>query len=762
MMNRKTMKLMGLLAAGCLTWTATGCTTHSAPLSENLKAIDRYSVVWDSPSLNSLGNMPMGNGDLGINLWVEENGDLQFYLSKTDAWSENGRLLKLGKVRLQLSPNPFRKGQKYRQELKVKDGVMYIDAGEGKDRVAVNVWIDAFNPAVELSVESEQPISAKVATEPWRTERRLLKGIETHSAYGPLGDIYVEKDSILPPSEHAVAWMHRNARSIWKDNLELQKLDHPTAEDPLLNRTFGCLLTSDEMQPVSPTLLATDKPVRQLCVTVYAYTAQTPSVAQWVAGIDSIAQHVDGQSDEKRLEAHKDWWNRMWERSYIHFATADTALQQQVEHASRMYALQRYMNICAGRGQYPIKFNGSIFTVDTKHLEGRFQGFDADYRQWGGAYWWQNTRLPYWSMLKSGDFDMMRPLFAMYRNTLETRKEATRKYYNHDGAFYPETMYFWGTYVDENYGGDRTGMPDGLTQNTYIRYYWQGGLELSLMMLDYYQYTQDTDFLKDTLLPVATEVVTFFDQHWKRGDDGKILFSPAMSLETYRTAVNPLPEIVGIHKVCSELLRLPDSFVSDGQRSAWKRLMSELPEIPVEERNGVKVLAPAYLYKDKQNVENPELYAIFPYRRYAVGKEGLDLARNTFANRAIKETGGWQQNAIKAACLGLTDEAARLMLQNFNTKNEAFRFPTMWGPNYDWIPDQDHGTVAMSALQSMLLQCDGTDIHLFPAWPRNWDVSFKLCAPGNTQIEGVYKNGKLERLVVTPKEREKDIRNWLE
>ena len=161
-------------------------------------------------------------------------------------------------------------------------------------------------------------------------------------------------------------------------------------------------------------------------------------------------------------------------------------------------------------------------------------------------------------------------------------------------------------------------------------------------------------------------------------------------------------------------------------------------------------------------MENPELYAIFPYRRYAVGKEGLDLARNTFANRAIKETGGWQQNAIKAACLGLTDEAARLMLQNFNTKNEAFRFPTMWGPNYDWIPDQDHGTVAMSAVQSMLLQCDGTDIHLFPAWPRNWDVSFKLCAPGNTLIEGVYKNGKLERLVVTPKEREKDIRNWLE
>lgn len=76
----------------------------------------------------------------------------------------------------------------------------------------------------------------------------------------------------------------------------------------------------------------------------------------------------------------------MWERSYIHLATSDTTVQKEVEQASRMYALQRYMNICSGRGAYPIKFNGSLFTVDTQNLAGQFHGFDADYRQWGGPY----------------------------------------------------------------------------------------------------------------------------------------------------------------------------------------------------------------------------------------------------------------------------------------------------------------------------------------------------------------------------------------
>ena len=64
-------------------------------------------VVWTTPSNDSTGSMPIGNGDIGANVWVAQNGDLVFYLSKTDAWSENARLLKLGKVRVALTPNPF-------------------------------------------------------------------------------------------------------------------------------------------------------------------------------------------------------------------------------------------------------------------------------------------------------------------------------------------------------------------------------------------------------------------------------------------------------------------------------------------------------------------------------------------------------------------------------------------------------------------------------------------------------------------------------
>jgi len=72
-------------------------------------------------------------------------------------------------------------------------------------------------------------------------------------------------------------------------------------------------------------------------------------------------------------------------------------------------------------------------------------------------------------------------------------------------------------------------------------------------------------------------------------------------------------------------------------------------------------------------------------------------------------------------------------------------------------PDFDHGGSAMIGLQDMLMQTVNGKILLFPAWPRDWDCEFKLHAPYNTTVEGVFKAGRLEQLKVTPESRAKDV-----
>src|SRR5579872_2922325 len=66
-----------------------------------------YRVTWDSPGTNYKDSMPIGNGDLGLNIWNEQNGDVVFLIDKTDAWTENGELVKLGRVRLKFDQSPF-------------------------------------------------------------------------------------------------------------------------------------------------------------------------------------------------------------------------------------------------------------------------------------------------------------------------------------------------------------------------------------------------------------------------------------------------------------------------------------------------------------------------------------------------------------------------------------------------------------------------------------------------------------------------------
>jgi hypothetical protein len=104
--------------------------------------LDRYNVVFDSPSTNSSGSMPLGNGDIGINAWVEQSGDLVFYVSKTDAWDENARLCKIGRVRVKFDP-PLAAKDSFRQELRLRDGVMAIESKIQNQKATILLWVDA-------------------------------------------------------------------------------------------------------------------------------------------------------------------------------------------------------------------------------------------------------------------------------------------------------------------------------------------------------------------------------------------------------------------------------------------------------------------------------------------------------------------------------------------------------------------------------------------------------------------------------------------
>ncbi len=404
------------------------------------KALQEYQVTWDTPGNTALNSMPLGNGDIGLNVWVAENDDILFYISKTDAWSENARLLKLGRVRIQIMPNPFYSDPKFSQTLDVSKGEMTIQLGEKENAARITIRVDANHPVIYVESDAAKDVQVKASVELWRTFPREIKGDEAHSAYGLNNGpnaIFVEPDTLLDLQKDELGWCHRNSRSIWQANLELQGLDNwvNKGTDPLMNRTFGCRMFGENfLKQDASTLLSTLG--KKHCLKIVALTSQTETLTEWNNKLETAVNNAKQLNETDTKEQHYSYWKNFWDKSWIFldgFKESKTITQG--------YLLQRFINACAGRGNSPIKFNGTIFTVDTY-----FNGvhYDADFRRWGGPYWWQNTRLPYWSMLYSGDFSLMKPLFDMFLNTLPLAKNRVKTYYQHDGAIYPETMYFWG------------------------------------------------------------------------------------------------------------------------------------------------------------------------------------------------------------------------------------------------------------------------------------------------------------------------------
>lgn len=130
--------------------------------------LDSFNVVWDSPSANHHGSMPLGNGDIALNAWMTADGDLNFYISKTDAWEDNARLVKVGKVRVHFEPNPIAPGKAFRQELKLGEGCVEITTGEPAE-CKIRLWVDANHPVIHVTAEGATPMEATACVELWRT-----------------------------------------------------------------------------------------------------------------------------------------------------------------------------------------------------------------------------------------------------------------------------------------------------------------------------------------------------------------------------------------------------------------------------------------------------------------------------------------------------------------------------------------------------------------------------------------------------------------
>ncbi len=735
-----------------------------------------YNVVWDTPSKDALESMPLsGRSGAGANVWVQD-GSIWLYLAHNGAYDEQGRLLKLGCMRI--TPKETRLGETgFRQELDLASGTILISQGDFK----ASLWFAGETLIFESESDKPQPFT--VAFGSWRYQRRDSLKLDMFHLHS------INPDNITA-SKNGFSWFHRNVDfGVNVENLAKQQgIPAEAVHDITTNRIFGGVIAIDKgiSTPVESDIEwqfwkgkawagQTVKSKKQL-IAIRIGSTSDGNTNQWKAEAKSMLSPEalkNARADELKR------WNEFWSRSNI-VINPDSKPDDTGWLIGRNYQLFRYMLACNRDGELPLLFNGGIFTTD--NIPGRIAGNNndelpisqggpstPDFRRWMYcSFMSQNQRWLGWPTLAGGDSDMLEPSLAFYRDRSVTAG-ARAKIQGADGVVYVEPLDVWGLC-----SAGVAPLPNGLCGAEHLTYHFSMMLEHAWMAL------QAHDVLGIPIsrdLPWIEGTVKFYDSFYRNqtkkttgkelGEDGKLVIYPSCGLEYAGGATNPVEVVCGLKRITAGLLALPD--LSTKSRINLERIQNTLPDIPTGIRNGSLSILPAKTLEREYNKWEPiEMYAYWPYRMVGVTKpETMQLARDTWetipADRArlCKQDYSWMANVVNMAALAWPDSAKKRAIYKLaNIAAPQARFPAFFGPGHDWLPDHNWGGSGMVGLQEMLMAADpygDGKIYLLPAWPKEWDVDFKLHAPQQTTVEASVRNGKVVLLKIFPESRQKDI-----
>ena len=690
--------------------------------------------VWTTQSRNSSESMPCGGHDIGMNVWVED-GDVLFYVSQSGWFDENNTLLKAGRWRIHFDDQLV--AGTFEQRLCLDDGAIYITLGDMK----IRLWADVMEPVVFCDISSKKKVKTTLSYESWRyKDRNITKAECQQTSYKwtlPDGTVtFADSIEVLNNNLH---FYHQNRNeTVFDYTVKREFLEE--VKNQLYNPIGG--LRMEGTMKINGLLYkgTHDGEYAGTDYRAWDFCGETKKGGFSIC----LGKATCSASISKKRSAQ--WWHQYWQRSWI-----QTDNQEAAEMV-RNYELFRYMLGCNAHGQWPTKFNGGLFTFDPLYVasppalpnrEGATEEiYTPDYRKWGGGTMTaQNQRLVYWPMLKSGDADLLKPQLDTYLRMLPTAKLWAQHFWGHGGACFPEQIENSGLPNPAEYGKPKPGQDRGVGRNAWLEYEWDTALEFCMMALQAREYAPESSW--DKYEPLITECLKFFDEHYqyeanKRGAktfdaNGKLVIYPGSGCETYKMAYNPSCTIAALKAILEKW----------GKDSA---MLSRIPEIPTRVIGGDTCIAPAIVWERIQNVETPQLYPVFPWRIYGLGRPGLQTAVNTYTKDPhaleMRSSKGWKQDNIWAACLGLTDEARRLNQEKLGSG--PYRFPAFWDPGFDWAPDHNRGGAGMIGIQEMLLQeTPKGELLLFPAWPKEWNAKFRLHATGGRIVEAEINNGKI-------------------
>lgn len=725
-----------------------------APLGaqDHLRHIADCRVTWDSPSARAVDAMPLP-GSKGALAWVRfSEGALRIRPAHGGAITEDETYGSLGNVRIAPEGIDLSRPRSFRQTLVPDEGAMTIEvvAADGA-KVSWRLWFGAESLVIETRLSRPAPLVAAFG----------------HATVNPA----LRGDDRVDVVDGALLYAHRNAGARRTRQLAGEQGQDAAKLAPVVaTRAYGLAIAGDRRPAWRPPVPATVEGVPG-----HEWTGVLPASAGHVLTLtlgassglmpEDLARRGNNVANGEVLPsvrlAAEQRWEDFWRRGGIAI-NAKAGPSDAAHQVGRNHTLARFLMAANQGAELPPPLRGGL----SDPRGGRPVG-------WTG----QGLRMVGWAAVAGGDDDLLTPVLRLYRDRHGTAK-ARAALAKVPGALYPEAITLAGL------SALPTG-PDGMPRDPVLSRHLTSPVEFAWMAararLDLGRDLRaDLPWMLDavraidglyTPKPAPVKPTKGAKPPTTPPAPGPLVLHPGSALGVCPGATNPADLVAGLRALTSHLASSDQ--VGQGDKDAMAGLGARLPELPTGRRGETEFLLPAA--KAPRIVgatELPELHAAWPFGLVGVAAPtGLELAQATW--ELAKEPRGEPRKAVSLrrgdvsgqptlailASLGLAEEGGKAAVAKMADAASSARFPLIHGAAEEG-PDLASLGAGMTGLHAMLVASEPDPkgrLFLLPAWPRNWDVTFRVRAPGGTIVDGTVESGKLVRLVTTPVERRDDV-----
>jgi hypothetical protein len=742
--------------------------TPAAVASVAHAIVSRSNLVYDKPAESADAGQPIGNGRMGTMVWTSPTA-IHLQINRVDVFAVNcdhlGRPGQVGSatdycggiasVTIDVGSQAFAAGEEkpFRQQLSLANAECSI---EGID-FQVHTFVSAAHDVLVMELDDRRP-----QPEPIQVAVSMLRPPEVIT-----GDHIATTRFVDDPKRIALMQQFRereyyNASAV---HVGVAK-GEPVAVEPSSERMRTLVLPA-----------ANGKRIVLITTAAGWKSEQDP-----LMDARNLFEQASLQSADELRASHQQWWHEFWSRTYVDLSSDDG----QAQRAQRWRDLHLYHLASSSRGELPPKWNGSIFLTS------------GDARRWGSQYWVWTTEMLYFPLLAADAIDLTDPFFNMYARQLPRSEIAARQRWGIAGAYFPETtasdgpkvladdvaMEFQDVFLGRKPLAEMSlqakqqcqfdsqlnvvTQPPAGSRMSWISHVASSGSELAIHAWWRYRHTGDREWLRSHAYPLLRGTVEFYRHLVKKEADGLYHLSGTHAHEDFWGVKDSIMDLAAIRGTAPLAIRASEILDVDAElRDQWRELLKNLAPYPMGSNPQAKALTGGALADDiwaagylgevdgQHNPEDVWLTPVFPFEDWTLETRDatadrivqrlLDLAprHKSVLNGAGTNTA--IRSPIAAARAGSREELPRILdryaaaFSPLSNGMSLFEGPT--------AASVEHLGLLTTTLQDALLQSvsprpgEPEVIRVFPAWPTNWNASFRLLARSGFLVSSKIETG---------------------